>query len=99
MGSKKVVTSEMNSVTPVLVINSQTMFTVVPLNNHIYIYICTHTHTHKHTNIHTHIYIYVTDIYRGEEEGVCTHIYPYIPVYIICIYIYTHTCKSKGLQS
>jgi hypothetical protein len=30
MARKKVVTSEMNSLTPVLVINSQTMFTLVP---------------------------------------------------------------------
>ena len=25
--------------------------------------------------------------------------YPYIPLYIICIYIYTYICKSKGLPS
>ena len=40
MGRKKVVTSEMNPLTPVLVINSQTMFTLVPLNKiHIHVYV------------------------------------------------------------
>ena len=80
MGRKKVVTSEMNSLTPVLVISSQTMFTLVPLNNihvYVYVYVCIYICMYIHERE------LVNDLLHGEGRYVCMYIRLYVYTYML----------------
>jgi len=94
-GKEKDGTWEMTSLTPVLVMTSQTMFTLVTLpelNVSTHTSIClshwtprVHMYTHTHTHTYSSICMYLC---------VCVYIYMYYILYIYYIYIdiYMHVC-------